>query len=42
MDVFEWLLENGSVLDGSVIVRLLFISLIFQLFGLVGNFIRRV
>ncbi len=41
MDVFDWILENGNVLDARVIVRLLIIGLIFELFGLCINWIRR-
>ena len=39
MDVFDWLMNNGTVLDGTVIVRLLVVGLIFELFGIASYWI---
>lgn len=41
MDLFEWILNNGTVLDGTVIVRLITIGLIFELFGILSSWIPR-
>lgn len=41
MDIFEWLLNNGTVLDGTVIIRVVFIGLIFELFGIMCHWSQR-
>lgn len=41
MDLFDWILNNGTVLDGTVIVRFIMIGLIFELFGILSNWVPR-
>lgn len=41
MDIFEWIMSNGSVLNGEVIVKMLVVGLIFELFGIASYWIRR-
>lgn len=41
MDIFDWIINNGAVLDGTVIVRLLMVGLIFELFGITSYWLRR-
>ncbi len=41
MDIFEWIMGNGTTLDGAVIVRLLIVGLIFEMFGICSYWLRR-
>ena len=41
MDVFEWLMNNGTVLDGTVIARFMLMAIILQLFGIVTYWLPR-
>ena len=41
MDLFDWLLNNGSVLDGTVICRIAVLCIIIQLFGILCMIVRK-
>ena len=41
MDMLEYLMNNGSVLDGSVIARFMLLSIILQFFGIVTYWLPR-
>lgn len=41
MDIFEWLMNNGTVLDGTVIARIVVLAMIIEFFGLVSYWLRR-
>jgi len=41
MDVFEWLMNNGSVLDGVVICKFIMITIILNFFGIVTYWLPR-
>ena len=41
MDLFDWLLGNGTVLDGTVIIRIIFLVIVIHLFGIMSYWLRR-
>lgn len=41
MDVLDWLMNSGSVLDGTVIARFVFLAIIIELFGICSYWLRR-
>lgn len=41
MDIFDWIMSNGAVLNGEVIVKLLTVGLIFEMFGITSYWLRR-
>lgn len=41
MDLFEWLSNNGTVLDGAVIIRFVILGFIIEFFGIVSYWTRR-
>lgn len=41
MDIIEWLLNNGNVLDGTVLANVILLALIVQLFGIISYWMRR-
>lgn len=41
MDMFDWLLVNGTVLNGAVIGRIVFLVIIIELFGIMSYWLRR-
>ncbi len=41
MDVIEWLMDNGEVLDGTVIAHVVFLAIIIELFGICSYWLRR-
>ena len=41
MDIFEWLMNEGTVLDGTVIVRLLIVGFAIELISLGSYWLRR-
>ena len=41
MDVMDWLMNNGTVLNGTVICRIVFLCIILELFGIMSYWLRR-
>lgn len=41
MDVIDWLLNHGNVLDASVVAHVVILCLIIELFGLMSYWIRK-
>lgn len=40
-DLLLWLMNNGTVLDGTVIARIFILAIIVELFGLLGYWLNR-
>jgi|GEM_PF-1534465 hypothetical protein len=41
MDVITWLMNEGTVLDGTVIANIVFLAIIIELFGICSYWLRR-
>lgn len=41
MDIFDWLMNNGTVLDATVIVKIVVLAIIVEFFGIASYWIRR-
>lgn len=37
MDVIDWLLNNGDVLDGTVVANIIFCCIVIEFIGIVGT-----
>lgn len=42
MDIIEWLLNNGNILDATVIAHFIVLAVIIELFGIVTYWLPRI
>lgn len=41
MDIIEWLMDNGNVLNGTVLAHVIFLAIVIELFGILSYWLPR-